>query len=51
MYSVSQLELQERMSQTNIELIGNLDEELFADLKECLSNSKMVKNKFRRLLK
>lgn len=51
MYSLSQLELQERMSQTNIELIGNLDAEVFAELKQCLSNSKMVKNKYRKLLK
>lgn len=51
MYSISQLELHERMSQTNIELIGNLDADVFAELKACLSNSKMVKNKYRRLLK
>lgn len=51
MYSISQLELQERMSQTNIDLIGNLDADVFAELKACLSNSKLVKNKYRRLLK
>lgn len=51
MYSISQLELQERMSQTYIELIGNLDADVFAELKACLSNSKLVKNKYRRLLK
>lgn len=50
-YSISQLELQERMSQTCIELIGNLDADVLAELKKCLSNSKMVKNKYRKILK
>lgn len=50
-YSISQLELQERMSQTSIELIGNLDADVLAELKKCLSNSKMVKNKYRKILK
>ena len=51
MYNISQFELQERLSQTNIELIGSLDAALFEELKNCLSNSKMVKNKYRKILK
>lgn len=46
-YNVSQLELQERLAQTNIELVGALMPEIFTELRECLSNSKMVKNKYR----
>lgn len=51
MYNISQLELQERLAQTDIELIGTLRTDVFAELKKCLSESKMVKNKFRRILK
>lgn len=50
-YPIEQFDLQERMAQTTIEKIGTLDEVAFAELIECLSESKMVKNKFRRILK
>ena len=50
-YNVSQFELQERLAQTTIELIGTLDVEIFNELKDCLANSKMVKNKYRKMLK
>ena len=50
-YYVSQFELQERLAQTTIELIGTLDAEIFNELKDCLANSKMVKNKYRKMLK
>lgn len=50
MYSLSQFELQERLAQTSIELIGSLAPEMFTELKDCLANSKMVKNRYRRLL-
>lgn len=50
-YPVEQLDLQERMEQTSIEKIGKLDEDVFNDLIVCLSESKMVKNRFRRMLK
>lgn len=49
-YPAGQLDLQERMAQTSIEKIGTLDENVFNDLIACLSESKMVKNKFRRML-
>ena len=50
-YDASQFELQERLSQTTIELIGTLDSVVFAELKDCLANSKMVKNRYRKMLK
>lgn len=50
-YATSQFELQERMAQTDIEVVGRLNSELFAELKDCLANSSMVKNKFRKMLK
>lgn len=50
-YNVSQLELQERLAQTNIELVGSLKTDVFRELKDCLANSKMVKNKYRKMLK
>lgn len=50
-YDASQFELQERLSQTNIELIGTLDSAVFKELKDCLANSKMVKNRYRKMLK
>ena len=50
LYHVSQFELQERLAQTSVEKIGTLDAEIFAELKECLANSKMVKNKYRKIL-
>lgn len=50
-YAASQFELQERMAQTEIELIGRLDSDVFAELKNCLANSSMVKNKYRKILK
>lgn len=50
MYNLAQFELQERLAQTNIELVGCLDTAVFLELKDCLANSKMVKNRYRRLL-
>lgn len=49
-YKASQLELQERLAETNIERVGTLKAELLAELKDCLANSKMVKNKYRKIL-
>lgn len=49
-YPAGQFDLQQRMAQTSIEKIGTLDEGVFKDLVACLSESKMVKNKFRRML-
>lgn len=51
MYQVSQFELQERSAQTQIELVGRIDAELFEELVDCLAGSKMVKNKYRRMLR
>lgn len=51
MYAASQLELQERMAQTEIEVVGRLNSDIFAELKNCLANSSMVKNKYRKILK
>ncbi len=42
--------MQEQAGQTRIEKIGVLDESVFSELRACLSNSKMVKNRFRRML-
>lgn len=39
------------MAQTTIEKIGTLDEAVFTEIVACLSESKMVKNKYRRILK
>ena len=50
-YPVERIDLQERMAQTTIEKIGTLDEAVFTELVACLSESKMVKNKYRRILK
>lgn len=50
-YNVSQFELQERLAQTNIEMVGSLKMDVFKELKDCLANSKMVKNKYRKMLK
>lgn len=50
-YPAEQFDLQERMAQTSIEKIGLLEENIFNDLIVCLSESKIVKNKFRRMLK
>ena len=49
-YPASQFDLQERMAQTSIEKIGKLNAPIFKDLTACLSESKMVKNKYRKLL-
>ena len=49
-YPTARFDLQERMAQTSIEKIGILNESLFKELIACLSKSKMVKNKFRRML-
>ncbi len=45
------LNISERMAQTTIEKIGTLDEVVFTELVACLSESKMVKNKYRKILK
>lgn len=50
-YATSQFELQERLAQTEIELVGHLHQDVFIELKECLANSGMVKNKYRKMLK
>lgn len=49
-YPTSQFELQERMAQTSIEKIGKLDDSIFEELVSCLAGSKVVKNKFRKML-
>lgn len=50
MFKRSVFEQQVAASQTCIERVGTLNADTFKDLKECLANSKMVKNKFRRML-
>jgi hypothetical protein len=50
MYPVGQFKLQEQTSQTTIERIGRLNDTVFKELISCLSKSKMVKNKYRRIL-
>lgn len=50
-YPAGQFDSQKRMAQTSIEKVGTLDKNLFKELLDCLSESKMVKNKFRRMLK
>jgi hypothetical protein len=50
MYPVRQFKLQEQTSQTTIERIGRLNGTVFKELISCLSKSKMVKNKYRRML-
>lgn len=49
-YPAGQFDLQERMAQTSIEKIGAMNESIFNELVACLSESKMVKNKFRKML-
>jgi len=49
-YPTSRFELQERMAQTSIEKIGKLDHDIFNELVSCLAKSKVVKNKFRKML-
>lgn len=49
-YPAGQFDLQERMAQTSIGKIGALNESIFNGLVACLSKSKMVKNKFRKML-
>ena len=50
-YQIAQFEIQEQLQQTQIELIGTLDSDVFLELKDCLANSMMVKNKYRKMLK
>ncbi|MCD8291168.1 MAG: hypothetical protein LUC91_06665 [Prevotella sp.] len=50
MYPAEQFDLQKKMKQTVIEKIGVLKEAHFNELVACLSGSKMVKNKFRKML-
>lgn len=49
-YRSSVFEQQEHEGQTVIQKIGTINEAIFAELKECLSNSKIVKNKYRKML-
>lgn len=49
-YDASQFKQQERLAQTDIEVIGRLNSDVFAELKDCLAKSKMVKNKYRKIL-
>ena len=49
-YPTSRFELQERMAQTSIEKIGKLDHDIFNELVSCLAKSKVVKNKFIKML-
>lgn len=50
LYQKSLFEIQEQLQHTQIELIGSLDSDVFLALKDCLANSKMVKNKYRGML-
>lgn len=49
-YPISSFENQLRLQQTEIELKAILTDDVFCDLIRCLKNSKMVKNKFRKML-
>ncbi len=51
MYPAEQFDMQKKMKQTVIEKIGVLNEAHFNELVACLSGSKIVKNKFRRMLR
>ncbi len=50
-YPAEAFDYQNRTGQTSIGKIGTLDKAVFEELVACLSESKMVKNKFRRMLK
>lgn len=49
-YPASMFLKQLQDKKTSISLIGKLHDSIFQELKECLKSSRMVKNKFRRLL-
>ena len=49
-YPVSTFIKQLQDNDTSILLLGKLQDGIFQELKECLKSSRMVKNKFRRLL-
>lgn len=49
-YPTFSFEQQINNGETEVELLGKVTEEQFSALKECLKRSKMVKNKFKRVL-
>ena len=49
-YPVATFDLQISRSETNVRFVGVLSDNYFSSLIECLKASKMVKNKFKRLL-
>lgn len=49
-YPMSAFEKQIKEHLTSVSFIGKLQSEIFQELKDCLKSSRMVKNKFRRLL-
>lgn len=49
-YPINTFQQQISTEETNVTLIGKLSDELFASLRDCLKNSKMVKNKFKRII-
>lgn len=50
LYETDKLELQVQSNLTQIEIVGTLNSDIFEELKKCLANSKMVKNKYRKML-
>lgn len=49
-FPVGTFQQQISTGETNVTLIGKLSDELLASLNDCLKKSKMVKNKFKRLI-
>lgn len=49
-YSIASFTRQQESKETTITEIGMLNQDLFNRLKKCLAESKMVKNRYRRLL-
>ena len=49
-YPTSQFQLQIQSARTSVEVIGRLDDAVLDELISCLSGSKVVKNKFRKIL-
>jgi hypothetical protein len=49
-YPLSAFVEQIAKGKTVVELIGKLEQSLFDEIKECLRKSKMVKNKYRRMM-
>ncbi len=50
LYEVDKFDLQVQSNLTQIEKIGTLNSDIFEELRKCLANSKMVKNKYRKML-